>query len=123
VGRTRRSSPLPRPRWRRGRSTRRPGDRGGLVQDGYDFHSRLVRIARHGRLEAIYACVQQQLLLCMSRNLIAREQFYEDLEEHAARHRRLLELVRAGDARAAPAEPESHGQRSFEESRPPRPEG
>ncbi|GHJ39344.1 GntR family transcriptional regulator [Streptomyces sp. TS71-3] len=96
------------------------GDRGALVQDGYDFHSRLIKIARHGRLEAIYASVQQQLLLCMSRNLLARERFYEDLEEHAARHRGLLELVRAGDVRAALAELESHGERSFEEARPPR---
>ncbi|MFI6344234.1 GntR family transcriptional regulator [Streptomyces sp. NPDC050560] len=93
-------------------------DRGALVQAGYEFHSRLIRIARHSRLEAIYASVQQQLLLCMSRNLIARERFYEDLREHAARHGRLLDLVRAGDVTAALAELAVHGERSFEETRP-----
>jgi DNA-binding GntR family transcriptional regulator len=89
-------------------------DRGALVQAGYAFHSALVKIARHGRLEEIYASVQQQLLLCMSRNLIARERFYEDLHEHVARHRHLLELVESGDAAAALAELAVHGERSFE---------
>jgi DNA-binding GntR family transcriptional regulator len=89
-------------------------DRGALVQAGYAFHSTLVKIARHGRLEEVYASVQQQLLLCMSRNLIAREKFYEDLEEHVARHRHLLELVESGDASAALAELAVHGERSFE---------
>jgi DNA-binding GntR family transcriptional regulator len=89
-------------------------DRGALVQAGYAFHSALVKIARHGRLEEIYASVQQQLLLCMSRNLIARERFYEDLHEHVERHRHLLELVESGDAAAALAELAVHGERSFE---------
>ncbi len=89
-------------------------DRGALVQAGYAFHSTLIRIARHRRLEEMYASVQQQLLLCMSRNLIARERFYEDLEEHVARHRHLLELVESGDKAAALAELAVHGERSFE---------
>lgn len=89
-------------------------DRGGLVQAGYEFHSRLIKIARHSRLEEIYASVQQQLLLCMSRNLITRERFYEDLEEHVARHRRLFELVESGEPAAALAELARHGERSFE---------
>jgi DNA-binding GntR family transcriptional regulator len=89
-------------------------DRGALVLAGYEFHSGLIRIARHRRVEEIYSSVQQQLLLCMSRNLIARERFYEDLEEHVARHRYLLELVEAGDAAAALAELAKHGERSFE---------
>lgn len=88
-------------------------DRGALVQAGYAFHSALVRIAGNSRLEAIYSSVQQQILLCMSRNLIARERFYEDLEEHVARHRHLLEAVEAGDRAAALAELAVHGERSF----------
>lgn len=100
----------------------RDKDRGALVQAGYAFHSRLIRIAEHRRLEEIYASVQQQLLLCMSRNLIARERFYEDLDKHVARHRHLLELVESGDAAAALAELAVHGERSFEANdvRPPR---
>lgn len=88
-------------------------DRGALVQAGYAFHSSLIRIADHRRLEQIYASVQQQVLLCMSRNLIAREQFYEDLHEHVGRHRKLLELVESGDRTAALAELAVHGEASF----------
>lgn len=90
------------------------GDRGELVQAGYGFHSALVGIADHRRLSATYASVQQQLLLCMARNLIVREQYYEDLEQHAARHRVLFELVAAGDRAGALAELAVHGERSFE---------
>jgi DNA-binding GntR family transcriptional regulator len=88
-------------------------DRGGLVEAGYFFHSRLLRIAEHGRLEEIYASVQQQLLLCMSRNLVVRERYYEDLHEHVARHRKLLELVESGDVEATQAALAVHGERSF----------
>ncbi|MFF1879683.1 GntR family transcriptional regulator [Leifsonia sp. NPDC058230] len=89
-------------------------DRGALVQAGYAFHSRLIRIAEHRRLEEIYGSVQQQVLLCMSRNLIARERFHENLLEHVSRHRRLLELVAAGDPKAALEELAVHGERSFD---------
>ncbi|SMH48839.1 transcriptional regulator, GntR family [Rathayibacter oskolensis] len=89
-------------------------DRGNLVLAGYAFHSALIRIAGNSRLEAIYASVQQQILLCMSRNLIARERFYEDLDEHVARHRHLLDVVSAGDVAAALAELAVHGAGSFE---------
>ena len=90
------------------------GDRGELVQAGYAFHSALVGIADHRRLSATYASVQQQLLLCMARNLIVREQYYEDLQQHAARHRTLFELVASGDRTGALAELAVHGERSFE---------
>ena len=89
-------------------------DRGNLVLAGYAFHSALIRIAGNSRLEGIYASVQQQILLCMSRNLITRERFFEDLEEHVARHRHLLETVAAGDVTAALEELAVHGAGSFE---------
>lgn len=88
-------------------------DRGALVQAGYAFHFALVKIANHRRLENTYASVQQQLLLCMSRNLLARERYFEDLDQHVARHRHLLELVESGDSEAALAELAAHGERSF----------
>ncbi|MBO0812042.1 MAG: GntR family transcriptional regulator [Microlunatus sp.] len=88
-------------------------DRGALVLAGYAFHSNLIKIAEHKRLEWIYASVQQQLLLCMSRNLIAREKFYEDLHEHVSRHETLFDLVTSGDQAAALAELAVHGERSF----------
>ncbi|ADB32650.1 transcriptional regulator, GntR family [Kribbella flavida DSM 17836] len=90
-------------------------DRGSLVQAGYRFHSSLVALAGHRRLDEAYASVQQQLLLCMARNLYAREHFYEDLSEHVARHRKLLDLVEAGDPAAVLAELAVHGERSFSE--------
>ena len=88
-------------------------DRGSLVQAGYRFHASLIALAGHRRLEEAYASVQQQLLLCMARNLYAREHFYEDLHEHVGRHRTLLELVEAGDPAAVLAELAVHGERSF----------
>jgi DNA-binding GntR family transcriptional regulator len=88
-------------------------DRGALVEAGYAFHSRLILIAEHRRLEEIYASVQQQLLLCMSQNLMVRERFYEDLHEHVERHRKLLHLVESGDAAATLTELAAHGERSF----------
>lgn len=89
-------------------------DRGGMVQAGYQFHSSLIKIAGHQRLEIIYASVQQQVLLCMSRNLIKREQFSEDLRAHADRHKLLIDLVESGDRAAALAELTTHLQRSFD---------
>lgn len=88
-------------------------DRGSLVQAGYRFHSSLVALAGHRRLDDAYASVQQQLLLCMARNLYAREHYHEGLEEHVRRHRYLLELVEAGDPAAVLAELAVHGERSF----------
>lgn len=88
-------------------------DRGGMVLAGYGFHSGLIKIAEHHRLEGTYASVQQQLLWCMARNLIARERFYEDLHEHVERHRNLLRLVESGDRDAALAELAIHGENSF----------
>ena len=93
----------------------RAQDRGALVLAGYAFHFALVGIADHQRLSQTYTSVQRQLLLCMARNLIARETYYEDLEQHAARHRRLFELVEKGDRAAALAELAIHGERSFED--------
>ncbi|MBO3662555.1 GntR family transcriptional regulator [Microbacterium stercoris] len=94
----------------------REKDRGALVQAGYAFHSALIRIAGNARLEAIYASVQQQIILCMSLNLIARERFHESLETHVARHARLLDVVASGDRAAALAELAAHGERSFVQS-------
>jgi DNA-binding GntR family transcriptional regulator len=79
------------------------------------FHASIVALAGHRRLSEIYRSVQQQMLLCMSRNLDAREKHYENLVEHVRRHRYLLELIEAGDPRAVLAELAVHGERSFAE--------
>jgi DNA-binding GntR family transcriptional regulator len=93
----------------------RDEDRGSLVENGYAFHSSIVGLAGHRRLSEMYRSVQQQLLLCMSRNLGTRERFHENLVEHVARHRHLLELIEAGDPQAVLAELAVHGERSFAE--------
>jgi DNA-binding GntR family transcriptional regulator len=95
----------------------REKDRGSLVQAGYDFHFALIGIAHHRRLTDAYAALQQQLLLCMAQNLIARERYFEDLKHHVARHERLLELVKLGDKDGALQELAAHGERSFEDTK------
>ncbi|MEQ3550040.1 GntR family transcriptional regulator [Pseudonocardia nematodicida] len=91
----------------------RAGDRASLVQSSYGLHASIVDIAGHRRLSAIYRSVQQQVLLCMSRNLVARDRVQESLLEHAARHRYLVGLIEAGDPQVVLAEMEVHGQQSF----------
>ena len=93
----------------------RDEDRGSLVENGYAFHSSIVALAGHRRLSEMYRSVQQQVLLCMSRNLGTRERFHENLVEHVARHRHLLELIEAGEPLAVLAELAVHGERSFAE--------
>lgn len=90
-------------------------DRGSLVENGYAFHASIVALAGHRRLNDSYASVQQQLLLCMARNLYVREHYHENLVNHVARHRHLLALIEAGDPDAVLAELAVHGERSFTE--------
>lgn len=93
-------------------------DRGMLVESGYEFHASIIALAGHRRLEASYASVQQQLLLCMARNLYVREHYHETLVDHVGRHRFLLELIEAGDPQAVLTELGVHGERSFTEDFP-----
>jgi DNA-binding GntR family transcriptional regulator len=88
-------------------------DRGALVEHGYAFHASIIGLAGHRRLDAAYASVQQQVMLCMARNLHTRETDYEDLDTHVSRHRHLLDLIEAGDPDAVLAELGVHGERSF----------
>ncbi|WP_298806579.1 GntR family transcriptional regulator [uncultured Pseudokineococcus sp.] len=88
-------------------------DRGQLVSAAYDFHAAVVALAGHRRLDAAYSSVQRQQRLCMARNLYTRENQYEDLVTHVARHRRLLEVIEGGDPSAVLAELAVHGERSF----------
>ncbi|WP_219414658.1 GntR family transcriptional regulator [Pseudonocardia nigra] len=93
----------------------RDEDRGSLVENGYAFHASIVGLAGHRRLSEIYRSVQQQVLLCMARNLDTRERYHENLVDHVGRHRYLLELIEAGDPQAVLAELAVHGERSFAE--------
>ncbi|GAB3462100.1 hypothetical protein GCM10027570_48350 [Streptomonospora sediminis] len=88
-------------------------DRGALVESGYAFHAAIVALAGHRRVNEMYHSLQQQLLLCMARNLHVRENYFEDLDSHVDRHRHLLRLIEAGDPAAVHAEMAVHGERSF----------
>jgi DNA-binding GntR family transcriptional regulator len=93
----------------------RDADRGSLVENGYAFHASIVALAGHRRLSDMFRSVQQQLLLCVARNLGTRERYQENLVDHVRRHRHLLELIEAGDPQAVLAELAVHGERSFAE--------
>ncbi|HVX45896.1 MAG TPA: GntR family transcriptional regulator [Mycobacteriales bacterium] len=92
-------------------------DRAALVEAGYAFHHTIVALAGHGRVRDMYESLHRQLLLCMAMNLYTREHYYENLHEHVARHRHLLELIEAGDPKAVLAELAVHGERSFTQPR------
>lgn len=88
-------------------------DRGALVEAAYVFHSAIVALSGHRRLTEFYSSLQQQLLLCMARNLYVREHYFEDLDSHVERHGHLLRLIEEGVPAAVHAEMAVHGERSF----------
>lgn len=113
--------PAPDPAWlrtceaaiERMENSARVQDRASLVDAGYDFHASIIALPGHRRLAAVYESLHLQLLLCMARNLYAREHHHEDLQAHAARHRELFELIKTGDVDQVLAALARHGERSF----------
>lgn len=87
-------------------------DRSGIVEAGYAFHSAVVALAGHSRLNDAYESLHFQVLLCMKRNLVARDQL-EDMHQNAARHRLLLEVIETGDPAKVLQTLATHGERSF----------
>ncbi|OZE87105.1 GntR family transcriptional regulator [Rhodococcus sp. 15-649-1-2] len=82
------------------------------VEDSYRFHAALVALADHRRLEESYRSLSIQLQLCMSMNRSARAA-EETLVERAERHRRLFDLVVAGDPDAVLRAMHDENSRSF----------
>ncbi|VXC03052.1 GntR family transcriptional regulator [Nocardioides sp. AX2bis] len=78
-----------------------------LVERGFAFHLALVSLSGHQRLIASYRDLGLQVRLCMSANVASRT--HEDPTGNAARHRLLLDVVRAGDLDAALAALADHG--------------
>lgn len=89
----------------------RAGDEGSYGPDSFEFHLTLVGLSGHRRLEDAYRSLQLQMQLCMAMNRRARVD--EDLLQDVERHRRLVELVEAGDPDAVIAELDRHGDRTF----------
>ncbi len=82
------------------------------VDDSYRFHAALVGLAGHRRLEESYRSLSIQMQLCMSLNRKARAAS-ETLIERADRHRRLFDLVLAGDPDAVLGAMHDANSRSF----------
>ncbi|QBR92842.1 GntR family transcriptional regulator [Nocardioides euryhalodurans] len=92
----------------------RAGNQAEWTECAFDFHVSIVALAGIGRLEAAYRSLRFQMQLCMALNRVARvERVEEDFEGDVRRHRRLLDLVEAGDPDALLAELDSHGDRTF----------
>lgn len=89
------------------------GDPEQLLEANSEFHLTLCGLPGHRRLLQAYESLMLQLRLCMAMNLRFRKELYGDPEETVARHRRLLELIEAGDKAAVLAELDHHGDRSF----------
>jgi DNA-binding GntR family transcriptional regulator len=88
------------------------GDEAAVIERGFAFHLAVVGLAGHRRLEDTYRSLALQMRLCMVMNRRARSS-YEPLMGDARRHRRILELVEAGDPAAVHNELAHHGDRSF----------
>jgi DNA-binding GntR family transcriptional regulator len=88
------------------------GDAAAVTERGFAFHVAVVGLAGHRRLEEAYRALALQLRLCMAMNRRARRS-HETLAGDAARHRRILDLVEAGDPVAVHHELAHHGDRSF----------
>lgn len=87
------------------------GDEPEYGRHSFEFHLSLVALSGHHRLEEAYRSLQLQMQLCMAMNRRARVD--EDLQQDVGRHRRLLELVEAGDRAAVEHELARHGDRTF----------
>jgi DNA-binding GntR family transcriptional regulator len=88
------------------------GDEAGVIERGFAFHLAVIGLAGHRRLEDAYRSLSLQMRLCMVMNRRARS-VHEPLVGDARRHRRILELVEAGDPAAVHHELAHHGDRSF----------
>jgi DNA-binding GntR family transcriptional regulator len=88
------------------------GDEAAVIEWGFAFHVAVVGLAGHRRLEDAYRSLALQMRLCMVMNRRARS-IHEPLTGDARRHRRILELVEAGDPEAVHHELAHHGDRSF----------
>lgn len=87
-------------------------DEAAVAESAFEFHSAVIGLAGHARLEDAFRRMQLQMLLCMAMNRRARDAV-EDLVQDVARHRRLYETIEAGDPEAILEELRNHGDRSF----------
>lgn len=89
----------------------RAGDEAAHAQGAFAFHLSVIGLSGHSRLEAAYRSLQLQMQLCMAMNRVARAD--EDMLQDVARHRRLVDVIEAGDRDAVVDELVHHGDRTF----------
>ncbi len=78
-----------------------------------NFHTALVALPGHSRLNAAYAALRLQLEFCMAYNLRLRERQYGNRADVPSRHAQLFESIEKGDKEAAMYEIEHHGNQTF----------
>jgi DNA-binding GntR family transcriptional regulator len=88
-------------------------NRGKLVRDALTFHTSIVALSNNRRLISTYTSLSQELLVCMTHNLYAREHHEETLKAHVARHRELLEAIESGNKKAILNKLAHHGEGTF----------
>lgn len=86
-------------------------DETAWAEHAFELHASVIGLSGHARLERAYRSLQLQIELCMTMNIRAR--VHEDFRGDADRHRRLLDLIEAGDPDAVLAELAVHGDRTF----------
>ncbi|WP_017611823.1 GntR family transcriptional regulator [Nocardiopsis salina] len=88
-------------------------DEAELSDAKFDFHTAVVGLSGHRRLEEGYRSLQMQMKLCMALNRSSRAHRNETPSGIIMRHRTLLRIIEEGDPAAARDELEQHGDRTF----------
>ncbi|MEU0491208.1 GntR family transcriptional regulator [Nocardiopsis sp. NPDC006139] len=88
-------------------------DEAELSESKFEFHTAVVGLSGHRRLEEAYRSIQLQMQLCMVLNRHARAHRNETAASNVLRHHRLLRVIEEGDPQAVLAELARHGDRTF----------
>ncbi|GAA0979215.1 GntR family transcriptional regulator [Nocardiopsis tropica] len=88
-------------------------DEAELSEQKFEFHTAVVGLSGHQRLEETYRSLQLQMKLCMVLNRHARAHRNETATANVLRHRRLLRVIEEGDPDAVRAEMARHGDQTF----------
>lgn len=84
-----------------------------LIAANAAFHTAIIRLPGHSRLEAVWESQQTQLQMCMGLNLELRQRATRDHAESISRHERLLTLIESGLREETLEALAEHGDRSF----------
>ncbi|GAB3736140.1 GntR family transcriptional regulator [Nocardiopsis nanhaiensis] len=88
-------------------------DEAELSDAKFDFHSAVIGLSGHRRLEETYRSLQMQMKLCMALNRSSRAHRNESPAGVIMRHRALLRVIQQGDPAAVREAMDCHGDRTF----------